>query len=788
MGKSIGIDLGTTNSVAALKKIKTEIIKNSEGDFITPSAVSVTKKRMFNRNSGFVVGKDALEWRKQNPQNTITGIKRLMGRNFDDKDIQELLKNSVYEYKISEYSKGSKNSIAVTLDGHEYTPQEISAEILKKIKADVEQNIGDDVDTAVITVPAYFNDKQKHATRMAASLAGLRVQRLLPEPTAAAIAFGVDEIGGDKAENIIIFDFGGGTFDLSLLSISGGQFIEQGKGGDMWLGGDDIDNLLTKHVLKVFADEHGINDIEELIAGQPLKQRNLFIGELQAEVENAKITLTEEDEAYVEISGILKGADGTIYDLDVEVTRKEFDKLIAPIVQKSVQLTVQLIESIDFTPDLIDRILLVGGSSKIPAIAEALKIEFGNDKIVVHERPMLAVAEGAAILSHRLADSYECPTCGKEVEQSAKQCVACGCELEEYRVEHGVFDIVHTTAHDYYIQLEDGKTHLMIEKNTPLPAEAFEIFSLVSIDQKLIHLQFINRVNDVNEAIGELWLSLNFDLENVLNEAELQQIFDNDKKLHVKVKMSIDENNLIAINAEMVELPQVALSKTLSRGNADEKLFYEVEKLIEEVNSEAHDPDVVNELPLRLAGIASRINNIVDDDNGLADQTLIDNSQMQIEKVQLMLEHEIEAIEGNVRYLKNMLQRYGKYMPKELRRNSALKIAEVQQAKEHASYEEELDIMEEFVAYLDHEQLEYFTPLMMLDRNIMLASHASNPQIVKILTSLHDGLLKAYRKHDMEKYHRLLDENEDILNRVAAINYKVNNESSCEKIHKGITV
>jgi len=785
MAKSIGIDLGTTNSVAAIRKVKTEIIKNSEGDAITPSCVTIGKKGIL-QISDLIIGRDALEWKKQNPQNTITAVKRLMGRNFDDIEIQKLIQSKFQQYKISEYGKGSRNSIAVTLNDSEYTPQEISAEILKKIKRDSEKILKDKIEYAVITVPAYFNDKQKHATRTAATLAGLKVRRLLPEPTAAAISFGVDEINADYAENIIIFDFGGGTFDLSILTISGGQFIEQGKGGDMWLGGDDIDKLILDYALKSFAEENDIDDIDSLIETQNIKRKNLFIGELQAAVEKAKISLTKESVAYIEVSGILKSSDGIILDMDIEITREKFDELIADITAKIVKLTKDLIVDIDFSDDLIDKILLVGGSARIPAVIQAMKKEFGDEKIILHERPMLAVAEGAAILSHRLSDTYECPQCGKTVRQDDTVCEKCKYDLESNIIEQGVFDIVHTTAHDYYIRLENGEKHLFIEKNTPLPCETYEEFSLVCISQQLVHLQFSNTVNDTSEEIGELWLGLNFDLEEVLPKDVFEKIIQNeDENIHIKVKMSIDENNLIEINAKILEVPDVVISKTLSRGGEDEKMFYNIEKIIEDVNAGKYSEDTIKFIPARLASIAEDVNNIIDKKTALTDDGMLEKASMKLAKTKKMIKNNIPPIEGNIRYVKKILQIYGDIVPNDLRKKSLSKLTEVEAAYENAKYEEELKVMDSFREFLIT-NFEDLQPMMTLRKSVEVLEFNNLPGLNKQRRLLND-LRDAYAKGDKKKFSELISSNMEEIMKAQEIFIDIAT-SIPTTIHKGINV
>ena len=542
------------------------------------------------------MGRDALEWRKQDPENTIVTVKRLMGRSFSDEEVQKAIQGQRLTYKLKRHSRGTENSLAIILGGKEYTPEEISSKILEKIKSDAEKSLQDEVEYAVITVPAYFNDKQKHATRAAAAMAGLKVRRLLPEPTAAAISFGVDNIGGEDARTVLVFDFGGGTFDLSVLNISGGQFIEQGKGGDMWLGGEDVDRMLVDYVLKETAEEYEIEDIRATIEAQDAKVKNRFLAELKDAVEKAKIRLSSHEEAFVEILGVLRDADGDLIDVDVELSRDQFNEVIAPTVERIVTLTRKVLEDIHFDHELIDNVLLVGGSSQIPRVVAAMEQEFGKEKVLVHERPMLAIAEGAAILSHRLADTYECPRCGREVSQIAESCPGCGFDLIKHTIEQGVLDIVHTSAHDYYLYLENGRRHLFVEKNMPLPYETTETFALVHPDQKLVHMKFFNVVNEQDESIGDLWLGI----EQNETEGEDQK-GKPEGPLHVEITLRIDENNLIEVDAAIKELNGVRVSRTLSRGKADEKLLMELEETISEANEEGYTGYVMIDLIHRCA-------------------------------------------------------------------------------------------------------------------------------------------------------------------------------------------
>ena len=686
MPKSIGIDLGTTNSVAAVKKVRTEVLENSERDLITPSCVALRNKRAHSSKSQFVVGKHALEWIIQDPKNTVLAIKRLMGRNYQDEAIQEILSHNKLRYQIKRYSRGSENSLAVVLGGKEYTPEEISAEILKKVHLDAEKALEDEVDSAVITVPAYFNDKQKHATRTAAFLAGLKVRRLLPEPTAAAISFGVDAVKGDDAKTVLIFDFGGGTLDFSVLTISGGQFIEHGKGGNMWLGGGDIDGLVSDFVVKKLAEDYQIDDIERFIENQDEKRKKRFLGELRSKAEQAKIRLSAQEKAYIDILGILKDDDGDSIDVEVELTRDHFEELIAPMIETTIKLTRKMLVEIDFTPALIDNVLMVGGSSQIPSLKTALQKEFGEDKVLIHDRPMLAIAEGAAILSHRLSDSYECPECGGTVSQSDSICKACGFELERHTIEQGILQIVHAAAHDYYVRLENDERYLFIEKNTPLPCEKTEVFKLIHPEQRLVHMKFYNTVNDKEESIGDLWLGLD------------QQAGDEGKRngesLHVEIALRIDENNLVEVAAVVKEKPEMRISKYLSRGKADEMLYLSLEKTIDEANSKKYSVFVMMDLLQRALSSIRDINSTIDPETDTVNEELFRRAKLKIEKAGKMAA-EGHASKPTILYAKSALGSFRSAISPKIRKEIREKVRHLEETDEDGSYEDNVNAVEE---------------------------------------------------------------------------------------------
>ncbi len=696
MAKSIGIDLGTTNSVAAIKKITTEVLKNSEGELITPSCVTLKKKKFPFSKPEFVVGRNALEWMKQDPLNTIVAVKRLMGRSYLDADVQKIIKNKRLRYLIQRHSKGTENSLAIMLAGKEYTPEEISSKILDKIRRDVEKSERDNVEYAVITVPAYFNDKQKHVTRTAAALIGLKVQRLLPEPTAAAISFGVDNIKKDDAKTVLVFDFGGGTFDISVLTISAGQFIEQGKGGDMWLGGEDIDLDLINYVLNETAREYEIEDISAFIENQDALakkqgQRNQFLAELKTQVEKAKIKLSTENEAFVEILGLLVDSDGDRIDVDVEISREQFEMLIAPMITKTVELTRQVLKDIHFTPELIDNVLLVGGSSRIPAVIKAMQDLFGVDKIYQHERPMLAISEGAAILSHRLADTYECPQCGDDVSQSDHKCSNCAFDLDKYKIDQGVLDIVHSAAHDYFICLENNEKFLFVEKNTPLPITRSETFRLINPEQRLVHMKFVNIVNEVEESIGDLWLGI---------ESEYEEDDEPETPRQVEITLNIDENNIIEVNTRLKTdngetSTENQMMRTLSRGKADEKLFLELEKSITDANEAKYNKYVMLDLLYRSLAAIRDINQVIDPEKETVNEDIYERASLKIDKAQQMAEQGESSMPA-IFYAESLLDSFGSLISHKERKKIRKKMEHLKDMDENGTYQENIDALNIF--------------------------------------------------------------------------------------------
>ena len=403
MGNIVGIDLGTTNSVAAFKFANTEVV--TAPDNPAPDR-TLTRSVIALENNHIIVGNDAYQKLKADPENVIISIKRLIGRGFGDSVVQQQLDR--FAYKIAQSTKGTENSLSVWLGGKEYEPEDISAEILKKIVQNAQtyqeqQGQRETITKAVITIPAYFNDKQRHATQIAATRAGLAGSELLPEPTAAAISYGFKP-DSDDVKTILVYDFGGGTFDSSIVTAAGNQFIESGKAGDLWLGGDDIDDRITDFVKQQVAEAEDLDDVDSLIAKMPHYQRVRFLGDLKMAVEQAKILLSSNSTAKIMPSTPLIDDLGMAISIDVEITREQFEGIISPLVERSIAVCKDAIKYSDYPEEMIDVVLLVGGSSQIPLVQRKVKEAFGAERVVVHSRPMYAVAEGAAIVAADLVE------------------------------------------------------------------------------------------------------------------------------------------------------------------------------------------------------------------------------------------------------------------------------------------------------------------------------------------------------------------------------------------------
>ena len=453
MGKIIGIDLGTTNcAVAYMVAGKPEVIANAEGNRTTPSVVAVNKK------GERLVGQVAQRQSVTNAKNTIYGVKRLIGRNFNDKDVQKDI--DIVSYEITKKGDG----VAVKLDGKDYTPEEISAMILSKLKADAEAFLGEKVTEAVITVPAYFDDSQRQATKDAGKIAGLEVKRIINEPTAAALAYGLDS---KKEEQIVVFDLGGGTFDVSILELGDGVFEVKSTNGDTHLGGEDFDNRIVQHFLDVFKKNEGID----------LKNDKAAMQRFKDEAEKAKKELSSKKEAEINLPFITADADGPKH-FEYNLTRAKLEELVADLIDRVEGPVEKALKDAKLSIKDIDEIVLVGGMTRMPAVVEKVKKLFGKDPLK-GVNPDEVVAIGAAIQGGVLAGDV------KDVL------------------------LLDVTPLSLGIETMGGVATKLIERNTTVPTSKSEVFSTAADGQNQVEIHVTQGERELaadNKSLGRFTL------------------------------------------------------------------------------------------------------------------------------------------------------------------------------------------------------------------------------------------------------------------------------------------
>ena len=541
MKKAIGIYWGNQKSAVAFKDTSVEIIRNKENEEFTHNYVGLRKNEI-------CVGRTAYQLLKTDPISTIHSLRNLLGASFNDKVVQDMIDSPYYKYGITSLKGGTDNAVAVILGGKHYTPEQLSAEILKKLKRDAEEKLGDEVTHAVITVPAYFTEKQKNTTRVAAQLAGLKVQKLLAEPTAAAIAYGVDNMKAGDAKTVMIYDFGGETFDLSILNIVDGQYMEAGTGGDRWLGGDDLDRALQTHILKRISQDYNISDIDTLIENLDQRKRFQFDAQFRDNVENIKIQLSSSTSAQLIMDGF-EDENGEWIDFYITITRDEFEKLAKPFVERSIELIDVLLKEVGYDISMIDSILLVGGTSCIPLIKQMLSQKYGSDKIKVSEKPMLAIAEGAGILSYRLGDYCE----------------------DEFASNCSNQDFSFSTQHNYFIEVELGLYDRIIEKQMPLPCNVLRTYKTTVNNQKVVKV------------------GIYADVENGEKEKQTMGFFTIEEDLPTGSDIVLDFTLGIDEIFEVKAYPKTNKAKSkkivLARGNKDSKTLDFLSNSLEKVQN-----------------------------------------------------------------------------------------------------------------------------------------------------------------------------------------------------------
>jgi molecular chaperone DnaK len=548
MAKILGIDLGTTNScMAVMEAGKPEVISNSEGNRTTPSIVAFTK------DDERLVGQVAKRQAITNPENTIFSVKRFIGRKFKDPAMEEIGKSIPYEM-----SEASNGDIRVRVKGKDYSAPEISAIVLQKLKADAEAYTGDKITQAVITVPAYFNDSQRQATKDAGKIAGLEVLRIINEPTAAALAYGLDK----KAEKkIAIYDLGGGTFDVSILEVGDGVFEVKSTNGNTHLGGDDFDLKVINWLAQEFKKENGIDLREDKVTRQRLKDA----------AEKAKIELSSTTQTEVNLPFITQGASGPLH-LNITLTRAKFEQLTEDLVKSTLEPCRKALEDSKLSNGDIDEVILVGGQTRMPAVQEAVKSFFGKEP---HKgvNPDEVVAIGAAIQAGVLAGDV------KDVL------------------------LLDVTPLSLGIETLGGVFTRLIDRNTTIPVEKKQVFSTAADNQPSVEIHVLQGDREMasdNKSLGKFQLTgippaprgipqievaFKIDANGILNVSAKDLATGAQQQITIQAKSGLTEDEIRKMQEEAKEHAEEDKKRKdeVQVKNDADTLAYSVEKALKDM-------------------------------------------------------------------------------------------------------------------------------------------------------------------------------------------------------------
>lgn len=556
MGKIIGIDLGTTNSaMAVMQSGKPEIIANSEGNRTTPSVVAV------NKSGERLVGQVARRQQVTNSKNTIYEVKRLIGRNFSDKEVQRDLKLMGYEIIKS------GNSVKVKMGDKEYSSEEVSAMILGKLKADAEAFLGDKVSEAVITVPAYFDDSQRQATKDAGKIAGLEVKRIINEPTAAALAYGLEK---DKTEEkIAVYDLGGGTFDVSILELGDGVFEVKSTNGDTHLGGADFDRVIINYFAAEFKKEHGIDISDDKAAMQRLRD----------EAEKAKIELSSSQEVDVNLPFLTADADGPKH-FEHKLTRAKLESLVGELIDKTAAPCEKALKDAGLKASDIQAVVLVGGMTRMPAVQEKVKKIFGKD-------PMKGV--------------------------NPDEVVAIGAAIQGGVLQGDVKDVLllDVTPLSLGIETMGGVMTKLIERNTTIPTSKSEVFSTAADNQAQVEIhvgQGEREMIEGNKSLGRFVLDgiapaprgvpqveviFNIDANGILNVTAKDKGTGKEQNITIQGSGGLDKAEVekMAKDAEEHADEDKAKKEAVEARNLLDSSVYQAEKLVKDNGEKVSDED-----------------------------------------------------------------------------------------------------------------------------------------------------------------------------------------------------
>ena len=555
MGKIIGIDLGTTNSaVAYMVAGKPEVIANAEGNRTTPSVVAI------NKGGERLVGQVAQRQRVTNAKNTIYGVKRLIGRKFSDAEVQKDL--DIMPYEIVKKGDG----VAVKMGDKDYSPEEVSAMILSKIKADAEAFLGEKVTEAVITVPAYFDDSQRQATKDAGKIAGLEVKRIINEPTAAALAYGLES---KKDEKIVVFDLGGGTFDVSVLELGDGVFEVKSTNGDTHLGGEDFDNRIVNHFLDVFKNEQGID----------LKSDKAAMQRLKDEAEKAKKELSTTNETEINLPFLTADAEGPKH-FEYKLTRSKLEELVKDLIDGVAKPVENALKDAGLKTTDIDEIVLVGGMTRMPAVVEKVKAIFGKEPLK-GVNPDEVVAIGAAIQGGVLAGDV------KDVL------------------------LLDVTPLSLGIETMGGVATKVIERNTTVPTSKSETFSTAADNQPQVEIHVTQGERELaadNKSLGrfvldgiapaprgvpQIEVTFNIDANGILNVTAKDKGTGKEQSITISDSGNLSKEDIekAAKDAEAHADEDKKKREAIDARNSLESAIYQAEKMPDEFKDKISDED-----------------------------------------------------------------------------------------------------------------------------------------------------------------------------------------------------
>lgn len=543
MGKIIGIDLGTTNSVVAfMEGGNPKVIPSHEGTNTTPSVVALGKNE--------VVGIPAKRQQVVNPKNTIFSVKRLMGRMFSDPEVQKLVGDMPYTIV-----EGKNGMACVEVEGKVYTPQEISAKVLAKLKADAESFLGEPVTEAVITVPAYFNDAQRSATKEAGQIAGLEVKRIINEPTAASLAYGLDK---KSSEKIVVYDLGGGTFDVSVLEIGEGLFEVKATNGDTHLGGDDFDQKIIEFLIAEFKKSDGIDLSLDKQALQRLKDS----------AEKAKIELSSAPETDVNIPFITADATGPKH-INIKITRAKLESLVEDLIQRTIKPIENALNDSGISKEQINEVVMVGGMTRMPKIHEIVKNYFGKDTNR-SINPDEVVAIGAAVQGGVLSGEV------KDVL---------------------LLDVTPLTLG---IETLGGVSTPLIKRNTTIPTSASQVFSTAADNQTSVEINILQGEREMaldNKSLGrfildgippshrgvpQIEVTFDIDANGLLNVSAKEKVTGKVQKVTVQGSTGLDKSEVerIVKEAESNKEADKKRKETAEARNHAESLVHQSKKAI----------------------------------------------------------------------------------------------------------------------------------------------------------------------------------------------------------------